>query len=349
MLYYTSRRITGETDATYSGRFAFIHFSKYEDYLAVDHLRKENDFKNLWGTDKNDQTRKAKGILAHEYTHKHIYALSETGLILNGYRFLVRARFLLFKQAGPLKKYYRMRTIYLMETRPYHERFAQAIDQELNDGHSSIELAFNHTVNSQYNTTIKNQEQVILDAWKQIDGHLSKLTRKFCLRFGRWLQENFAVMLSYRDVEGKVVNGGFADQGVSNDVGTVRPGDSWSTRIQKFLLLHLITLPLNRQESFDTYFEWYWIGQRTQFEILREKYGMEYDQFRDETLGRNALFIMEWAGVPEPRQSTLIQITEDTLLLNRSDFTTKWDATLSQWSHNPYIIRYFCFFHLHGN
>ena len=349
MLYYTSTDETGNTDATYSGRFAFIHFPDYEDFLTVDRLRNENDFKQLWGSQDDPQIKKAKEILAHEYTHKRIFALSETGLMLNGYRFLVRAKYLLTGRMNSVKKYYRMRTIYLMETRPYHEHLAHAIDEELGSGISSIDLAFRKTVDSQYASTIQTQEDTIQKSWQDIGGQLPPYLRKICTRLGRWFQENFAVMHSFRNLSGEIEHGGFADQGISNDLGTARPGDTYTSRLKKFLLQHLVALPLFRKESFDSYFEWYWLGQRTQFETLQQQYQVTYDQFRDETMGRNALFIMEWAGVPGPMQSTLIQITEDTLILNRADFMERWRTTLNQWKHNPYVTRYFCFFYLHGN
>lgn len=349
MLYYTSRNPAGQIDATYSGRFAFIHFRRKEDYEAVIALRNDNDMKGLWSIGHGEAACNAVRILAHEYTHKHIFALSDTGLVLNSIRFWVRLRFLAFGSQQCVEKYYRMRTFYFMETKPYHESLASAIDEELESGEMEIEKAFRQSVKRHRETTIGAAESVIRDKWRSRGLLPTGIWAGFHRVYGKWLQENFAVKLSCRDDQGNWFHGSFADRGITNDIYDIRPSEKGFARIRKRILLNALVLPITRMENFGKLFDWYWIGQRTQFEALREHYGIDYPRFWSEILRPSILFILQWVGIHPRLHVTLIELYEDTLLLEREPFMNRWRSQLEQWRNDPDVRRYFSFFYQHGN
>lgn len=348
MLYYTSKNQVGEIDATYSGRFAFIHFRQPQEFAAVNALRNENDLKGLWAIG-HDSDLSAARILAHEYTHKHIFALSESGLVLNGLRFWVRVHFLLTGSLRRIEDYYRMRTVYFMETRPYHETFAQAIDGELAKGSGSIEEAFQSAARQHYHSSILAAERVIREKWDAMRLSPSGPWRLFCRWFGRWLQENFAIKLSCRDERGGWTHASFADQGITNDIYDLRPSEPFFARLKKQIMLRTLVRPLARMDHFDRQFSWYWAGQRAQYRTLQEQYGIDYDQFWKEVLCPNAVFILQWAGVPVHLHGSLLELSEDTLFLSHEDFQSKWGAHRVDLWENDDVKRYFSFFYQHGN
>jgi hypothetical protein len=348
MLYYTSRNRTGEIDATYSGRFAFIHFRQPQEFEAVNALRRENDLKGLWAIGQDSDLNAAR-ILAHEYTHKHIFSLSESGLVLNGLRFWVRVHFLLTGSLRRVEDYYRMRTVYFMETKPYHETLAQAIDGELAQGKGSIEEAFQNATRQHYQSSIAAAEKVIREKWDAMRLSPSGIWRAFCRWFGKWLQENFAVKLSCRDEQGGWIHGSFADQGITNDIYDPRPTETFFARIKKQILVHTLVRPLARLDRFNRQFDWYWIGQRTQYRVLQAQYNVDHDRFWKDFLCPNALFILQWAGVPAHLHSSLIELYEDTLLLDQAAFQSRWGGRIDSWKDDDDVKRYFSFFYQHGN
>lgn len=297
MLYYTSRHPSGEIEATYSGRFAFIHFKTRSELDAVHALRKENDMKGLWALGHDETANTAARILAHEYTHKHIFALSNSGLKLNSIRFWVRIRFLTSGSHQCVKNYYRMRTIYFMETRRYHEKLASAIDQELASHKEGVEDAFKKATQQHFKDTIGEAETLIRSKWNAQHLSPSGIWSSLHRAYGKWLQENFAVKLSCREENGEWFHGSFADKGITNDAYNVRPSENRASKIIKRIMLHTLVLPITRFENFDRLFDWYWVGQRTQFRTLQKNYKINQSTFWNEFLLPNAMFIIKWAGV----------------------------------------------------
>jgi hypothetical protein len=236
-----------------------------------------------------------------------------------------------------------------METRSYHEKLASAIDAEIDSSNASIEKVFKKAVKHHYQDTIHLGEERIRDKWKAMGFLPGIVKEKLCYFFGRWLQENFAIKLSYRDKCGKWVHGSFADQGITNDIHTIRSKENWFARVEKTVLSNFFVRPLVWLENFDNRFEWYWIGQRAQFQVLQEKYDMDYQYFWENILCPNAFFIMEWAGIPMRYRHTLMEFSEDTLLLDRDAFMSKWEHQLDQWKRDHDVLNYINFFYQHGN
>lgn len=167
--------------------------------------------------------------------------------------------------------------------------------------------------------------------------------------FGHWLQSNFAVRHSVSNGE-EFQLGGFSDRGIANDIYIVRPDEPSYKRLLKKLLLTLIVRPVAQRESHQKHFDWYWSGQRAQFQTLRDIYQMEYDDFWQEVLCPNIHFIMEWSGIPHDQYGTLIEFYEDTLLLpNKVDFLKKWKEQLNQWMTESAFRIFISFFYQHGN
>ncbi len=349
MLYYTSKNNEGKVDATYSGRFAFICSLTQNDHKTITDLCKGNDMATLWSNQGGSDINKATRVLAHEYTHKKIYTLTGSGLILTGYRYWVRILFLLFKNYTCVKGYYRMRTVHLMETKPYHEDLAHQIDSELKSSQQSIEIIFEKSITGHYKQRIQNAEDRIIDTWKKMGLYIFKPWKILFGKLGLWFHENFAVRFTYWDSDKHFVHNVLADQGVSNDLENLRPEETTGNRIKKALMFNLILRPIYSRVNFQTRFEWYWIGQRTQFETLKELYGMDYSTFLNEIMHPSILFVMEWAGIPMHARSQLVEFAEDTLLMDRASFIRRWTPVLNQWNSDPHINLYLEFFHLHGN
>lgn len=348
MLFYTSKNNEGNVHAIYSGRFAFI-FMKQEEYKTITGLCNGNDMVELWSHECSPDFNAATAVLAHEYTHKNIYTLSESGLILNGYRYWVRTRFLFFNDYRCVKKYYRMRTVHLMETRSYHEELAHHIDTALKSSPRSIKTVFEQTLNEHYLNRIQTAEDRIAATWKSIGLHFNGPWEKHYCKLGKWFHENFGVRVSYLDSDQQCILTAFADQGVSNDLENIRPEEPVGSRIKKVALSILFLYPLHYRETYRKRLEWYWIGQRTQFTTLKELYGMDYPTFFREIMQPSILFVMEWAGIPLHTRSQLFDFAEDTLQMNRAKFMRRWKPVLKQWRLDPSINRYLIFFHLHGN
>lgn len=348
MLYYNYRS-HGETKATYSGRFSFILLKDEDEYLALKSLQNGNDLQNLWRPRKSEKLEKVAPILAHEYTHKHIFSGSATGHILNGWRLWARIRFLRNGCPKELIKYYRARTIYVMETYAYQEAIAARMDESISKETQSVQDTLERIIKTEFNKEIESTESYIRRKWTELNIAPNRIHESLYHPLGKWLQANFALMISYPDVEGKIVDAGFADKGIANDVGTIRGDERYRSILLKKIFLNWFTLPIRRRESFQKYFDWFWEGQRAQFEMLQQVYGMQFEDFHMQYLLPAAQFIANWAGVPQILKTQLMTLTEDAFLLDRNRFMDKWEDFLEAHQSNSRFERYFTFFHLHGN
>lgn len=347
MLFYTFRNDANTVEATYSGRFAFVHFPHHDELQKIHSLRAGNDLQGLWShTTSSDRLT---CIVAHEYTHKHIFAQSPTGMLLNGWRFWARARFLVEGSTHELEKYYRARAIYFHTTYSYHEKIAEELDQEMNSSSQSISSALKKIIQARYADTIHESENHITQKWEDLKVAPSKIPSRIYTRLGKSFQNSFSLMHSYKNDDGHHLDGGISDSGIANDVGTIRSDDNWTTKSQKFLLSHLIVLPLNRCESFEKYFDWYWLGQRAQYQTLQQETGISFEEFSTNYIHPLISFIFEWSGVPFSLHAQLIELVEDTFLLEKNPFLDRWDTFLQANQDNPRFVRFFCFFYLHGN
>lgn len=348
MLYYTYRD-NGTVKATYSGRFSFIALADYDEFSVFKSLQNGDDLRALWANPLSDEHRKAASILAHEYTHKHIFSLSDTGHILNGWRMWARIRFLIGHSTEELEAYYTARTIYLKETYAYHETIADRVDQALSSNPESAEAELRRMAHEEFKGTIQLAEHTIRQKWEQLHIAPDEVSECIFHPLGKWLQANFALMLSYTNDDKETVDSGFADQGVTNDVGTIRKHERRTSIALKKLLNQCITLPIRRHESFEKYFEWFWIGQRTQVKTLKQIYGISFEEFLTQNLMPTTPYIINWAGVPHKIGRHLITLTEDALQLDRPEFDQKWASFIEEHKGNRRFERFFTFFHLHGN
>lgn len=348
MLYYTSRNAAGKIHATYSGRFAFISMQQ-RDLKTVSDLCRGNDMATLWSNQGGPDSDEVTDVLAHEYTHKNIYTLSESGLILNGYRYWVRTRFLFFNDSGCLRKYYRMRTVHLLETLRYHEELCHQIDTELMSSQQGIKTVFEETVKGHYADRIQAAEERIATRWTSMGLRFHAPWKTHYRALGKWFHENFCVRLSYLTSDRQRIYDVVADQGVSNDLENIRPEETAISKIKKRACSILFRYPLHYVETFRKRFEWYWIGQRTQFATLKDHYGMDYPTFLRDIMFPTILFVMEWADIPLHARGQLLEFAEDTLLMERAAFMQRWKPELKQWRSDAGFNHYLTFFHLHGN
>lgn len=348
MLYYTCKQ-NGEVKATYSGRFSFAALKSEAQFGALKSLQKGDDLKQIWQPHKSKDFEEVARILAHEYTHKHIYSRSETGHILNGWRLWARICFLTTGSTHPLKDYYVARTVYLQETYDYHEEIAKRLDKVISQNSDSVEDELKKTIESDFLHVIQSSEYRIRQKWQQLGVTPNEIGQRIYQPVGKWLQANFALFLSYTNEQKEHIDAGFADQGISNDVGTIRKNEKKRDIFLKGILNTYVTLPIQRRESFEKYFDWFWIGQRTQLQTLQQHYGLNFEQFIIHNLVPTVPFIAAWAGVNKELHAALFELTEDALQLPKDLFFKRWSHFIEEHKDDRHFERYFAFFHLHGN
>lgn len=332
-------------EATYSGRFTFIHFPSENEYEAAKALQQANDLQSLWTAEGKENPLNR--ILAHEYTHKHIFAHSRCGLILNGWRFFARARFLAMGDTAEVIKYYKARTIFYTDTYQYHEEIAEHLDTFLKSGEVVSQSEFTTLIPDSLFQKINSTDDSILFLWKELG--INPKFHSFYEKVGKWLHGNFALMLSYRNNLGEFVDTGFADQGITNDVGVYREDNTIREKWGKTLLLQSIVMPLYRLESFEKYFLWFWVSQRTQFQTLQETKGISLDNYLAEYGLPVCEFILTWAGTPSELHVSIYELVEDALVLDTVKFQDKWGQFITEHKDNSRFERFFTFFYLHGN
>jgi len=341
MLVFTYKETAGNVIATYSGRFAFLHFPSSRIFehlsytLSVDQLMNHAEISGL-------STLNLAGVILHERAHKQIFSSSRCGLILNGWRFFARAHFLLTGNKSGLIKYYRARTAYFHSSYSCHENIVAALDKK-----ESASPVTPKSLKNRFQSDINSAENSTLFHWKKL-GVTPKKPR-FFLKFGQWLQGSFAIMCSYRDKEGQFIYTGLAEEGITNDLGTIRSDNSFIQTMMKKLIHFLIVMPLFKFENFWTDFLWFWHSQRTQYQTLKEISHITYDDYLDLFVFPVCEFVLTWAGTPKQHHGQILELTEDTLVMSWADFSTKWLQYLEQNAEYTRFRRFFTFFYLHGN
>lgn len=345
MLLYTSKNTRGEVEATYSGRFTFIHFKSLKEYEEAESLQRADNLRALWEQHHNTGPRVQ--ILSHEYSHRHIFALSETGRILNGLRLVAFYRFMVLGHTKCIEEYYRMRTVYMMETMSYHEELATALDEIMAGGDLSIEASFSSLIQKRFQKDIDNAEKRITENWQELGLLPSGMLRRLCLVLGKPLNRHFAVQATLLNRRNCAVPVPFSDQGVINDMHMPRPDNTFLEKEFKRMVQPVILKYC--WKTFDTKFRWYWIGQRAQFRHLRDCYQVDYQDFWKTSFLPTVYFIMEWAGIPVELQHIPIEMYEDTLTMDEDAFYSRWMPTLNLMRDFHAFEQYFDFFMLHGN
>ena len=350
MLNYTSKNHFGVIEATYNGQFAFIQLRSRATYFKL-RYQKSDDWDTLWNDDKKDpDSADTLRILAHEYTHKHVFFLSETGQILNGIRLFTATRFLHRGAKKYIEDYYRMRTVHLMNTMAYHEALVSRVDTEIRSRNSNIKKTIRDLVSNEFQQRISSAETQIRKQWKSKGLLPSVIHRALYHQLGKSLQNNFLVQysgpLDFRTLSH--ANSTISEKKFRNELKQPFSKTGWSGAVKK-LIIGCSEKSLKITEDFETCFAWYWIGQRAQHRTLQEQFSMEYQSYWEQTLLPGIFFVMEWAGVPVELQGMLLEIYEDTLLLDKTAFMKRWESTLNQWKDNHHIQLYFGFFLQHGN
>lgn len=350
MLNYTSQTDSGIVLATYGGSTAYISLPNSEEsyYLNV---RLSENWSSMWSYDRNlgmadcalpisDTTIRA---LAHEYTHKYVYALSPTGLILNGIRSTTAHRFLYLSSKKSVRKYYQMRTIHLMETHAYHEAVAHRIDEILARKETDIEAALKEVTNEFMANHILPAEKRIRQQWKKLGIRINPVTEKAAYYWGKRLHQHFTIRQSVHTGSSEFAP--IHSTTSENRLLTDHAKMPWHAVPAKNIY-RLFTKIAGARASTQRLFEWYWIGQRTQYETLKNLYKMDHDTFRDKILTPNLFFVMEWAGIGVEQHEFIFQLYEDTLTMNQTDFLNLW---VPQQEACRNLKSFYEFFYRHGN
>jgi len=351
MLYYAFEKY-GIVRAIYNGRLAFLHCESRRELDALASLRGENDFRLLWKPPVKSEN-KASGmlaeILAHEYVHKHIFSRSSVGLMLNGWRFWARAKYLFGGSEDAVTNYYRARTVYFQHTRDDHEDIvAQVEGVGKSAAHNRIDR-FEQLVDEQYADRIASVDETVLSQWAEMSILPSWHLRKLYIATGKRLQKDFAVVVSYRDEKKKWHETWLADAGLLNDVKEHRKGETQLARSLKKLLNRIRLEPLSEKQTFDTDLRWFLLGQRAQCEVLQSHYGLKFEDIKKRILATMLPFIMEWSGLPLSQQSLIYTMGEDVYGLSPDKFRENWDAKIKEWREDIQFRKFINFFYLHGN
>lgn len=349
MLNYTSKTECGIVIATYGGSAAYISTSGDEGYNLD--VRLPDNWNSLWGCDRNlgatdfylPISQRTIQALAHEYTHKHVFALSQTGLVLNGMRRILSQRFLASSNDQSVRDYYRMRTIHLMETISYHETVAHRIDDIIQASEPDIDAALKQVTDEFMGEYILPAEIRIREKWKENGILPGTLAEKIFFIMGKRLHKHFSIQHSTSSGDSEYAP-------IISNTSEVKfySGDAkmpWYAA--PFKKVHSSFNKLaKKKEHVHKLFEWYWIGQRTQFEVLRDMYGFDMDTFKSRILIPNLFFVLEWADIPAEQHEPLFRMYEDTLTMDQDQFLEHW---VPQHESYPNLKRFFEFFFRHGN
>ncbi len=354
MLFYRSSNPEGQVEAVYNGQTAFLYFPKTKEFNDLVEFQNNHYVDELWALGQKPCSNRAIRISAHEYSHKLVYALSRYGLILSGFNQTARFIFLRAKSKKLIEAYYSMRTIYFMESYAYQESFAHTIQSELSLKKQSPEEVFENAYQKTYKRIISECEKCIKSKWVVHDILPALVARPLLILLGYRAHRYFDNEFTYLDEQGNLKHELFTSRCTKLDNEEIR-WQSLRGELNKWMdhvidtIASIKSIFSSHRDYFDLNFEWYWIGQRCQFQTLQKLYGMERQQFLDDIFFPNAQFIMQWAGIPIQEQASLLEFSEDTLLMDKASFMNKWNSALSHWKNISEFNRYFAFFIKSGN
>lgn len=317
MLNYTSKNGCGIIKALYHAPSAYflprskqerealdLHF--YFDNTSLVKNHPCNDFSQSYPDLSNTIH-----VLAHEYIHRKIYNCSRSGRKIHRMWLWVKSYAIFKNSVKSIEKYHAMRTVHYMETKECHERFVDETLLECITRHQPVDLVLKGITSKEIKRIIKKSEENVR---------------------GKWGDLGFELPLFYNPVQILIAY-------LTSSWCPRFPGQDWypedaGSDMQHFDHKHIflsncnffqrIKLAITTQKSAETLLEWYWVGQRTQFDVLKKYYGMSFESFRDSILVPHLSFIMEWTDIPIEQHDQFIELYEDTLLLDRTSFRKRW-------------------------
>lgn len=342
MLYFCSSD-NSKIQAIYSGRFAFISNA---DSDTINQLINKLQVCSKSNVSFKKSKNKSTSSFIEEYIHSKIFINCYTGLILNGYRWIVRALWMFFRLKEPVRVYYKMRTIFYSVMYPLHESFVNVYLDNNSNRNDEYYKSKRHVY--KYLKKIHEADKLIINKYFQ---HFSmkQLSVLFvlwpvCLLCGWFIGKGYTV-ISQELNDGKLTENNHPLSGTINK--SSKGNHSLTERI--FDLIRISTIKPN-------YFidDWNWTMLKFQSEYAIWDFAVEYSKTYDnkERFIRDFYqyiavilgFVSEWICLDDIRPN-IILIKK----IRRSIEKNIIEEPPTNWDTNPQLVKFINFFHLHGN
>lgn len=208
MVYFL--RQGGIPEAIYSGRFTFVRKLKKKDASAF-----------IKGESVTDEIHQ---ILVHEETHKELFLVYETGLIILGYRLIARFKARVQSNRHGVEKYYKARAIYYRNMYDAHEGFVKHIESNATISDLSLDEVGQERM--------KNLDLSVLEEWRDIGLVFSPIEQYILKRLGKEYCRHFTLVAG-EWINGKWMEENFTNSGIVNDRSQHRLNDTLFSRILK--------------------------------------------------------------------------------------------------------------------
>lgn len=200
MLYFTFlEKKSGALRAIYNGRFAFLREFPPGAALRVKLADPDRDASQI---EQEGVSAEALKSLSEEERHQILFLYCESGLFLNGLRFLARVAWLVRRREGLPRLYYRMRTQFFLRMYDAHEELADLLQKK---EENAIEKAA-------LKAKIAAEDQRLLVQWREMLGKRFLALKPVAVFIGQLLSRHFTVVTvdskSSRKTATNVASGG---------------------------------------------------------------------------------------------------------------------------------------------
>lgn len=217
MLYFTfSEKKNGAVRAIYNGRFAFLLEFPPDVALQIDLAKPDRERPAHVHGD-------ALKSLSEEERHQDLFLRCESGLFLNGFRFLVRLAWLVRKRERLPRLYYRLRTQFFLGMYEMHEELAALLLEREGESDPRFEAL---------KKRVAAEDNRLLAQWKKELGRDLWLLKPIAVVLGRLLSRHFAVVTVDTSHPGRTATN-VASGGWLNTSGSF--GQRPSRRIERIL------------------------------------------------------------------------------------------------------------------
>ncbi|HOC43274.1 MAG TPA: hypothetical protein PKJ99_09725 [Thermoanaerobaculales bacterium] len=214
MLYFTSRSTI--IDAIYTGRFAFISRGTADgvaDALSALLHRTEGPDRAVDNAARDDLT----ASFLEEHRHAQLFLSCNTGLILSGLLFFVRAAWLLFRTRRVVYEYYRLRAVFYAIMYPIHEHAV----------HETLErLSVDEEISAALRENVSQADAEVRARWNDVASPVVLAMILLCSPIfrllGRIVARHFTVVSQEYD-DGQLWECNHALSGIVNDLYADRP------------------------------------------------------------------------------------------------------------------------------
>jgi hypothetical protein len=221
MLYFTFlEKKSGALRAIYNGRFAFLR--EFPPSMALRAIKRTNSALDASQTGRESVSVDALKSLSEEERHQALFLHCESGLFLNGLRFLARIAWLVRKREGLPRLYYRLRTQFFLGMYDTHEELADLLQKKEENAAERATLK----------ARIAAEDQRLLIQWREMLGKRFLALRPVAMFIGRLLSRHFAVVtVDAKSSEKTATN--VASGGLLNTSGSF--GERKGRRIERIL------------------------------------------------------------------------------------------------------------------